>query len=142
MLWSAQRVLPVHTDTVVHRASHTVKPHDVLQRGQVLHGSLVTAEDLGSGTEVVGEVLAVLLPHFSITTQGINVWVERHVVGRPVTCRTREEERDRVRREAGGRKGGRGCHLCAEPESGRSIPPNRGSAPPRSGRHRLRCDPA
>lgn len=65
---------------------HTIEPHDVLQGVQVLHSSLVTAEDLGSGTEIIGEVLPVLLPHFSVPTQPVDLLVEGNVVGRPVTC--------------------------------------------------------
>lgn len=58
----------------------------MLQGVQVLDSGLVTAEDLGSGTQIIGEVLSVLLPHFSITTQHVDLLVEGDVVGRPVTC--------------------------------------------------------
>jgi len=70
---------------------HTVRPHDALQRVQVLHVRLVPAEDLGSGTEIVGEVFSVLIPHFFITTQLVDLVVERNVVGRPVTFGKRRE---------------------------------------------------
>lgn len=70
----------------------TVGPHDVLQRVQVLDLGLVSAEDLGSGTEVVGEVLPVLLPHLPVATQSIDLLVEGDVVGRPVACRKHRGE--------------------------------------------------
>lgn len=65
---------------------HTIKPHDALQRVQALDISLVTAEDLGSGTEIVGKVLSILLPHLFITTQSVDLLVEGNIIGRPVTC--------------------------------------------------------
>lgn len=127
------------------RGSRTVKSHDVLQWVQVLHASLVTAEDLCSGTKIIREVLSALLPHFSVTTQGINVWVERDVVGRPVPCHTCVQTRKefaQMGQEAEDRKGRRSWYLCVEPEFGRRIPPTRGSAPRWSERHHQRCDPA
>lgn len=71
---------------------HTIKPHDVLQGVQVLDISLVTAEDLGSGTEIIGKVLSILLPHLSITTQGIDLLVEGNIVGWPVTCSSAKDK--------------------------------------------------
>lgn len=72
----------------------TIKPHDVLQGVQVLDVGLVTAEDLGSWTEIIGKILSILLPHFSITTQAVDVLVEGNIVGWPVTCGThRRQER-------------------------------------------------
>lgn len=65
---------------------HTVGPHDVLQRLQVLDASLVAAEDLGSGTKVVGELLSIPLPHFPVAAQSPDRLVEGHIVGRPIAC--------------------------------------------------------
>lgn len=79
----------------IEAGPRTIKPHDVLQRVQVRDVSLVTAEDLGSGTEVIGEVLSVLLPHFPVTTQGVNLWVEGDIVGRPVTYSTNMEPEEK-----------------------------------------------
>lgn len=67
--------------------THTVGPHDVLQRLQVLDASLVAAEDLGSGTKVVGELLSVPLPHLPIAAQSVDLLVEGHIVGRPIACK-------------------------------------------------------
>lgn len=66
---------------------HTIESHDMLQGLQVLNATLVTAKDLGSGTEVIGEVLSVLLPHFYVTTHCVDLPMERNVVGRPITCK-------------------------------------------------------
>lgn len=77
------------------KQSPTIEPHDVFQGVQVLDISLVTAEDLGSGTEIIREVLSVLLPHFSITTQHVDLLVEGDVVGWPVTCgKQRQRKRE------------------------------------------------
>lgn len=66
----------------------TVVSHDVFEGGEVAHWRLVAAEDLGARAKVVGKVLAVLLPHLLVPAQIVHLTVERHVVGRPVTCRT------------------------------------------------------
>lgn len=63
----------------------TIKPHDVLQGVQVLDVALVTAEDLGSWTEIIGKILSIPLPHFCITTQAVDVLVEGNIIGWPVT---------------------------------------------------------
>lgn len=62
----------------------TIKSHYVLQGVQIFDGGLVAAEDLGSGTQIVREVVSVLFPHFSITTESVDAPVEGDVVGRPV----------------------------------------------------------
>lgn len=67
---------------------HTIRPHDVLQGLQVLDVTLVTAEDLGSGAEIIGEVLSVLLHHLVIATQGVDPLMEGNVVRWPVSCGT------------------------------------------------------
>lgn len=64
----------------------TVVSHDVFEGAQVRHLSLVPAEDFGSGTEVVREVLSVSLPHHAVPTQVVDFNMERYVVGWPVTC--------------------------------------------------------
>ena len=74
-----------HKNYLSQTEPHTIEPHDVLQGVQVLDIGLVPAEDLGSGTEIIGEVLSIVLPHFSITTQQIDLLVKRNVVGWPVT---------------------------------------------------------
>lgn len=65
---------------------HTVEPHDVLQRVQVLNISLVTTEDLGPRTKIIRKVFSILLPHFTVPTQHVDLLVEGNVIGRPVTC--------------------------------------------------------
>lgn len=61
----------------------------MLQRLQVLDASLVAAEDLGSGTKVVGELLSIPLPHFPIAAQSVDLLVEGHIVRRPIACSRR-----------------------------------------------------
>lgn len=53
---------------------------------------MVTAEDLGSGTEIIGKFLSILLPHLAITTQGVDLLVEGNIVGGPVTCGTHRQQ--------------------------------------------------
>lgn len=81
---NARLLVLIHQDTETRL--HTIRPHDVLQRFQILDVSLVATEDLGPGTEIVGKLLSVPLPHFLITTQGVDLLMEGHIVGRPVTC--------------------------------------------------------
>lgn len=67
----------------------------MLQGVQVLHITLVTAEDLGSGAEIIGKVFSIPLPHLVITTQGVDPLVEGNVVRWPVTCGThRQREKE------------------------------------------------
>lgn len=81
---------------IYHRDQHkakwlvmvTVVSHDVFEGRQVAHWRLIAAEDLGARAKVVGKVLAVLLPHLLVSAQVVDLTVERHVVGRPVTCGT------------------------------------------------------
>lgn len=58
----------------------------MLQRLQVLDACLVAAEDLGSGTKVVGELFSVPLPHSPVAAQSVDPLVEGHIVGRPIAC--------------------------------------------------------
>lgn len=58
----------------------------MLERVQVGHVGLVPAEDLGSGAEVVGEVLAVLLPHLPVAAAGVDLGVEGDIIGGPIAC--------------------------------------------------------
>lgn len=62
----------------------------MLQRLQVLDACLVAAEDLGSGTKVVGELLPIPLPHFPVAAQSVDLLVEGHIVGRPIACSRQE----------------------------------------------------
>lgn len=66
----------------------TVVSHDVFEGRQVAHWRLIAAEDLGARAKVIWEFLAVLLPHLLVSAQVVDLTVERHVVGRPVTCGT------------------------------------------------------
>lgn len=61
-----------------------VVSHDVFERGKVGDPGLVSSEDLGSWTEVIGELLPVPLPHHPVATEVIDISVERNVVGRPI----------------------------------------------------------
>lgn len=65
----------------------TVVSHDVFKGVKVRHLGLVSAEDFGSRTEVVGEVYSISLPHHTIPTQIVDLSMKRYVVGRPIPCR-------------------------------------------------------
>lgn len=79
----------------------TVVSHEVFKGVEVKHFGLVSAEDLGSGTKVIGEVDAIAPPHGIVPTQVVDFDVKRNVVGRPVPCQHSE---DGVRPVAFGKK--------------------------------------
>lgn len=58
----------------------TVVSHDVFEGVEVGHLGLVPAEDFGSGTEVIGEVHAIPLPHHAVPTQVVDFSVKWYVV--------------------------------------------------------------
>lgn len=57
----------------------------MLEGVDVRHLGLVPAEDLSSGTKVIGEVFSVSLPHHIVPSEVVDFSVKRYVVGRPIT---------------------------------------------------------
>lgn len=72
----------------------TVVSHDVFKGVEVKYFGLVSAEDFGSGTEVVGEVYSISLPHHIIPTQVVDVNMKWYVVGWPIPCRQVQHTED------------------------------------------------
>ena len=65
---------------------HTVVSHEAFEGVEVRHLGLVPAEDFGSGTEVIGEVYSISLPHYTVPAQVVDLTMKRYVVGWPVAC--------------------------------------------------------
>lgn len=70
----------------------TVVSHDAFEGAEVRHLGMVPAEDFGSGTEVVREVLTVSLPHHTVPAQVVDFSMKWYVVRWPIACKMKYTE--------------------------------------------------
>lgn len=84
VLWAPERTYSARNNNSV--VSPTVVSHHAFEGDEVGHLRLVPAEDFSSGTEIIGEVFPVSLPHHTVPTQVVDFSMKWYIVWWPITC--------------------------------------------------------